>query len=132
MSVARRSAGGRAMARRNTVTPLAGIKAKVSAQTKVVYAKGCEIKDDSTAGFQEAVNPLRTWPWFSLANRTSGQVRLLRAVRLIYRAVRWSWSRRFRQRKTDHCCACKWTALVDWMDRNNNVPAISRVVDGWH
>jgi beta-glucosidase len=40
----------------NTVTPLAGIKAKVSAQTKVVYAKGCEIKDDSTAGFQEAVN----------------------------------------------------------------------------
>ena len=40
----------------NTVTPLAGIKAKVSAQTKVVYAKGCEVKGDSTAGFQEAVN----------------------------------------------------------------------------
>ncbi len=40
----------------NTVTPLAGIKAKVSPQTKVLYAKGCEVKDDSTAGFQEAVN----------------------------------------------------------------------------
>jgi len=40
----------------NTVTPLAGIKAKVSPQTKVVYAKGCEINSDSTAGFQEAVN----------------------------------------------------------------------------
>ena len=40
----------------NTVTPLAGIKAKVSTQTKVLYAKGCEVKDDSTAGFQEAIN----------------------------------------------------------------------------
>ena len=40
----------------NTVTPLAGIKAKVSAQTKVVYAKGCDVAGDSTAGFQEAVN----------------------------------------------------------------------------
>ncbi|HEV8187151.1 MAG TPA: beta-glucosidase BglX [Pyrinomonadaceae bacterium] len=40
----------------NTVTPLAGIKAKVSPQTTVLYAKGCEVKDDSTAGFQEAVN----------------------------------------------------------------------------
>jgi len=40
----------------NTVTPLAGIKAKVSAQTKVRYAKGCEVKEDSTAGFDEAVN----------------------------------------------------------------------------
>src|SRR5215216_3929882 len=40
----------------NTVTPLAGIKAKVSAQTKVGFAKGCDVKDDSTAGFQEAVN----------------------------------------------------------------------------
>lgn len=39
----------------NTVTPLAGIRAKVSAQTKVGYVKGCEVKDDSTAGFQEAV-----------------------------------------------------------------------------
>ena len=39
----------------NTVTPLAGIKAKAGAQTKVGYAKGCEIKDDSTAGFAEAV-----------------------------------------------------------------------------
>ncbi|HEX6650732.1 MAG TPA: glycoside hydrolase family 3 C-terminal domain-containing protein, partial [Pyrinomonadaceae bacterium] len=40
----------------NTVTPLAGIRAKVSAQTKVGYAKGCDVKGDSTAGFQEAVN----------------------------------------------------------------------------
>jgi beta-glucosidase len=40
----------------NTVTPLAGIKAKVPAQTKVGYAKGCDVKDDSTAGFQEAIN----------------------------------------------------------------------------
>src|SRR5215208_5294801 len=40
----------------NTVTPLAGIKAKVSAQTKVGYAKGCDVNGDSTAGFQEAVN----------------------------------------------------------------------------
>ena len=40
----------------NTVTPLAGIKAKVSPQTTVLYAKGCEVKDDSTAGFEQAVN----------------------------------------------------------------------------
>jgi beta-glucosidase len=40
----------------NTVTPLAGIKAKVSPQTKVGYAKGCDVKGDSTAGFQEAVD----------------------------------------------------------------------------
>src|SRR6267142_2241581 len=38
----------------NTVTPLAGIKAKVSPQTKVSYAKGCEILGDSNAGFAEA------------------------------------------------------------------------------
>ncbi len=40
----------------NTVTPLAGIKAKVSTQTKVGYAKGCDVTGDSTAGFQEAVD----------------------------------------------------------------------------
>jgi len=40
----------------NTVTPLAGIKAKVSSQTKVGYAKGCDVNGDSTAGFQEAVD----------------------------------------------------------------------------
>ena len=40
----------------NTVTPLAGIKAKVSPQTTVLYAKGCEVKDDSTAGFEQAAN----------------------------------------------------------------------------
>ena len=38
------------------VSPLAGIRAKVSAQTKVGYAKGSDVKGDSTAGFQEAVN----------------------------------------------------------------------------
>jgi beta-glucosidase len=43
----------------NTVTPLAGIKAKVSPQTKVLYAKGCEVKDDSTAGFEQAVSIAR-------------------------------------------------------------------------
>ncbi|HEU4835588.1 MAG TPA: glycoside hydrolase family 3 N-terminal domain-containing protein [Pyrinomonadaceae bacterium] len=40
----------------NTVTPLAGIKAKVSAQTRVGYAKGCDVTGDSTAGFNEAVD----------------------------------------------------------------------------
>jgi beta-glucosidase len=40
----------------NTVTPLAGIKAKVSAQTKVGYAKGCDVIGDSTAGLTEAVD----------------------------------------------------------------------------
>src|SRR5829696_3298675 len=39
----------------NTVTPLAGIKAKVPAQTKVGYAKGCDVLGDATAGLQEAV-----------------------------------------------------------------------------
>ena len=38
------------------VTPLAGIRAAVSAQTKVGYAKGCDAKGDSTAGFNEAIN----------------------------------------------------------------------------
>ena len=43
----------------DTVTPLAGIKAKVSPQTPVSYAKGCEILGDSTAGFVEAVSAAR-------------------------------------------------------------------------
>src|SRR6266550_4381643 len=43
----------------DTVTPLAGIKAKVSPQTKVSYAKGCEILGDSNAGFAEAVAAAR-------------------------------------------------------------------------
>ena len=38
------------------VTPLAGIKAKVSPQTMVLYAKGCDAKDDSTAGFAQAIS----------------------------------------------------------------------------
>jgi beta-glucosidase len=40
----------------NTITPLEGIKAKVSPQTRVLYAKGSEVLDASTAGFQQAVN----------------------------------------------------------------------------
>ena len=44
----------------NTVTPLAGIKAKVSPQTRVLYAKGCEVKGDSTDGFQQAVDIAKT------------------------------------------------------------------------
>lgn len=39
----------------DTVTPLAGIRAKVSPQTTISYAKGCEILGESTAGFAEAV-----------------------------------------------------------------------------
>src|ERR1700720_4451292 len=43
----------------DTVTPLAGVKAKVSPQTLVSYAKGCEILGVSTAGFAEAVSAAR-------------------------------------------------------------------------
>lgn len=39
----------------NTVTALTGIKTKVSPETKVSYAKGCDTDGDSTAGFAEAV-----------------------------------------------------------------------------
>lgn len=39
----------------DAVTLLAGLKSKVSPQTTVTYAKGCEINDDSTSGFAEAV-----------------------------------------------------------------------------
>jgi beta-glucosidase len=39
----------------DTITALAGIRNKVSPQTKVNYAKGCEVLGDSTAGFAEAV-----------------------------------------------------------------------------
>ena len=39
----------------NTITPLAGIKAKVSPETMVLYAKGSEVTGDSTAGFEQAV-----------------------------------------------------------------------------
>jgi len=39
----------------DTVTALAGIRNKVSPQTKVTYAKGCDVLGDSTAGFAEAV-----------------------------------------------------------------------------
>jgi beta-glucosidase len=43
----------------DTVTPLAGIRSKVSAQTKVTYAKGCDVTGDSDAGFAEAVAAAR-------------------------------------------------------------------------
>jgi beta-glucosidase len=39
----------------NTITPLTGIKAKVSPETKVSYAKGCDLEGDSTTGIAEAV-----------------------------------------------------------------------------
>jgi beta-glucosidase len=39
----------------NTITMLAGIKAAVSPQTNVVYAKGCDIRGATDAGFAEAV-----------------------------------------------------------------------------
>ena len=45
------SSDGRA---EDTITPLAGIRAKVGTQTTVTYAKGCEILGDSTGGFAEA------------------------------------------------------------------------------
>ncbi|HET6668626.1 MAG TPA: glycoside hydrolase family 3 N-terminal domain-containing protein [Pyrinomonadaceae bacterium] len=43
----------------DAVTLLAGLKSKVSPQTTVNYAKGCEINDDSTAGFAEATRIAR-------------------------------------------------------------------------
>jgi beta-glucosidase len=43
----------------DAVTLLAGIKAKVAPSTKVVYAKGCDVASDSTAGFDEAVHAAR-------------------------------------------------------------------------
>ena len=43
----------------DTITPLAGIKARVSSQTKVGYAKGCEAQGDSIAGFAAAVELAR-------------------------------------------------------------------------
>jgi beta-glucosidase len=43
----------------DTVTALAGIRAKVSSQTRIKYAKGCEIEGDSTAGFAEALAAAR-------------------------------------------------------------------------
>lgn len=39
----------------NVVTLLAGIKAKVAPQTRIAYARGCEIESDNTDGFAEAV-----------------------------------------------------------------------------
>jgi beta-glucosidase len=43
----------------DTVTPLAGIKSKVSPQTKVTYAKGCDVLADDTSGFAEATAAAR-------------------------------------------------------------------------
>ncbi|HYU97487.1 MAG TPA: glycoside hydrolase family 3 N-terminal domain-containing protein [Pyrinomonadaceae bacterium] len=43
----------------DTVTPLTGIKLKVSPETKVSYAKGCDTQGDSTAGFAEALAAAR-------------------------------------------------------------------------
>ena len=43
----------------DAVTLLAGVKSKVSPQTIIKHARGCEINDDSTAGFDEAVRIAR-------------------------------------------------------------------------
>lgn len=43
----------------DAITLLAGVKSKVSSQTTIRYAKGCEVNDDSTAGFDEAVRIAR-------------------------------------------------------------------------
>ncbi len=43
----------------DTVTPLAGIRSKVSPQTKVTYAKGCDILADDVSGFAEATAAAR-------------------------------------------------------------------------
>jgi beta-glucosidase len=43
----------------DAVTLLAGVKSKVSPQTIVKHAKGCELNDDSTNGFDEAVRIAR-------------------------------------------------------------------------
>jgi beta-glucosidase len=44
----------------DAVTILAGIKAAVPPQTKVVYEKGCEVRGTSTAGFAAALDAART------------------------------------------------------------------------
>ncbi len=46
------SADGRA---ENVVSVLEGVRRKVSLSTKILYAKGCEIETDSTAGFADAI-----------------------------------------------------------------------------
>jgi beta-glucosidase len=43
----------------DAVTLLAGIKAKVSPSTKIIYAKGCDVNGDSTDGFEAAVRAAR-------------------------------------------------------------------------
>jgi beta-glucosidase len=43
----------------DVVTLLVGIKAKVSPATKINYAKGCDINNDSTEGFEDAVRAAR-------------------------------------------------------------------------
>jgi beta-glucosidase len=41
------------------ISVLAAIKAAISPETQVTYAKGCEVLDDSTAGFAEAIEVAR-------------------------------------------------------------------------
>ena len=43
----------------DAVTLLAGIRAKVFPATKINYAKGCDINNDSTEGFEDAVRAAR-------------------------------------------------------------------------
>jgi beta-glucosidase len=39
----------------SSVTPLQGLLNKIGATTKITYAKGCDIRDNDTSGFEEAV-----------------------------------------------------------------------------
>ena len=43
----------------HSVTPLAGIRARVSPQTEVLYALGCDLLDPATDGFAEALEAAR-------------------------------------------------------------------------
>jgi beta-glucosidase len=43
----------------DAVTLLAGVRAKVAQNTKVTYAKGCDVEGDANAGFDEAVRAAR-------------------------------------------------------------------------
>ena len=44
---------------KTVITVLDGIRQKVSANTRIMYAKGCAIRDSSKTGFQEAIEAAR-------------------------------------------------------------------------
>ena len=69
----------------------------MSAQTKVGYAKGCDVVGDSTAGFQEAVDLAKA---SDVAIVFVGEIadmvgEAASRARSICRAARWSSCRRF-------------------------------------